>query len=320
MTALLLTALWSFGLILLLFGTAAVCTWLERRLLGLVQERYGPNRAGPFGVLQWVADMIKMLFKEDWVPSFADRPIFILAPALAAAPLLIAFALLPFAPGTTLAPMDASLVLLLALLGLPVYGVVLGGWSSKSKFSLLGGLRAAAQMLSYEVFFGLAAAGAIVQAGSFDPVEIVGAQQAGVWFILPQAVGAALFMIGAVGATHRLPLDLPEAENELTAGYHTEYSGLKFGMFFVGEYLSVLLVCAAFTLLYLGGWDGPVLPGPVWFSLKVLFGFFLFVMMRAALPRPRYDQLMRFAWTIALPLSLLNLLVTAAIVLAAGGG
>jgi NADH-quinone oxidoreductase subunit H len=294
---------------------AAVLIWLERRLLALWQDRYGPNRVGPFGLLQSVADMVKIFFKEDWVPPFADKPVFVIAPAIVMVTVLLTFAVVPFAPSFVVADLNIGILFFLALSSLGVYSVVLAGWSSASKYSLLGGLRAAAQMLSYEVFMGLAMMGTVIMAGSFNLQDIVEAQRS-VWFVVPQFLGFVLFMIAGIAETRRLPFDLPEAESELVAGFHSEYSGMKFGMFFVGEYMGIILISCMITLLYFGGWLGPVLPGGVWFAIKVLFFIMFFILLRAALPRPRFDQLMSWGWKIMLPLALANLLVTGALVLA----
>ncbi len=294
---------------------AALLTWAERRLLGLWQDRYGPNRVGPFGVLQPVADVIKLMMKEDWVPPMADRPIFVIAPALVMATGLVAFAVVPPAPGIGVTDLNVGLLFFLAMAALTVYGVVLGGWASNSKYALLGGLRAAAQMISYEVFMGLALMGVVILAGSFDLRAIVEAQR-GLWYVVPQLPGFLLFLIAGVAEMHRLPFDLPEAENELVAGYHTEYSGMKFGMYFVGEYVGMILTAALITTLFLGGWLGPVLPPLVWFLLKTAGILMFFVLLRAALPRPRYDQLMALGWKVLLPLALLNLVATGGLVLA----
>ena len=299
--------------------SAALLTWAERRLLGLWQDRYGPNRVGPFGLLQPVADVIKLLMKEDFVPPAADKPVYVMAPMLVMSTSLIAFAVIPFAPGVGVADPSIGLLFFLAVTGLTVYGIVLGGWASNSKYSLLGGLRGAAQMISYEVFLGLALMGVVLLAGSFDLRAIVEAQR-GLWFIVPQLPGFLLFLIAGVAELHRLPFDLPEAENELVAGYHTEYSSMKFGMFFVGEYVGMILTAAMATTLFLGGWLGPVLPPLVWFVLKTAMLVVFFVLLRAALPRPRYDQLMALGWKILLPLALLNLVVTGGFVVAAAGG
>jgi len=289
--------------------------WLERRLLALWQDRYGPNRVGPFGLLQVLADMIKIFFKEDWVPPFADKPVFVLAPAVIMITTFLSFAVIPFAPGVRVVALTVGLLFFLAMSSLGVYSVVLAGWASNSKYALLGGLRGAAQMLSYEVFMGLSLMGVVMLAGSFDMGQIVDAQR-GLWFVIPQFAGFVIFLIAGVAETHRLPFDLPEAENELVAGFHAEYSGLKFGMFFVGEYLGITLISAMITTLFFGGWLGPFLPPLAWFMVKTFLFICLFILLRASLPRLRFDQLMSFGWKVMLPLVLLNLLVTGAVLLA----
>jgi NADH-quinone oxidoreductase subunit H len=304
-----------FVVLMVPLNLAAVLIWLERRLLALWQDRYGPNRVGPFGLLQSVADMVKIFFKEDWIPPFADKPVFVLAPAIIVVTVLLTFGVIPFAPSFVVANLNIGVLFFLGLSSLGVYSVVLAGWSSSSKYSLLGGLRASAQMLSYEVFMGLAMMGTVLMAGSFNLSDIVEAQRH-VWFVIPQFLGFVLFFIAGVAETRRLPFDLPEAESELVAGFHSEYSGMKFGMFFVGEYMGVILISCMITLLYLGGWLGPWLPAGVWFAVKVFLLICFFILMRAALPRPRFDQLMSWGWKIMLPLALVNLLVTGALVLA----
>jgi NADH-quinone oxidoreductase subunit H len=289
--------------------------WVERRLLALWQDRYGPNRVGPFGLGQVVADSVKLFTKEDWIPPFADKPVFVLAPAIIVATSLIAFAVIPFSQGFVVADLNIGILFLLATSSLGVYSVVLAGWASNNKYSLLGGLRASAQMLSYEVFMGLSLMGVVVIAGSFRITDIVNAQRS-VWFVIPQFAGFILFFIAGVAETRRLPFDLAEAESELIAGFHSEYSGMKFGMFFVGEYIGVILISSMLSLLYFGGWLGPILPAPLWFAIKTLFFICLFILLRAALPRPRFDQLMSWGWKILFPLSLANLLITGAVVLA----
>ena len=291
--------------------------WLERRLLGVWQDRRGPNRVGPMGLMQVAADMIKIMFKEDWVPPFADRPVFIIAPALGVLAVLMSYAVVPWGPHTVVADLNVALLFFLAMTALGVYGIVLGGWASNSKYALLGAVRAAAQMLSYEVFLGLSVMGVVLLAGSFNLGDIVLAQQK-IWFCIPQLPGLIIFMIAGFAEAHRLPFDLPEAESELIAGYHTEYSGMKFGLFFVGEYLGITLLSLMIVVLFFGGWLGPVLPGPVWLAGKTFVFICGFVLMRATLARPRYDQLMALAWKVLLPLALLNLLVTGAVVLAWG--
>ena len=306
-----------FGILIVLVALSAVLTWIERRLLGLWQDRYGPNRVGPFGVLQVLADVIKLLFKEDWVPPFADRLVYVLAPAIVMATTLLAFAVIPIAPGIGVTDLDGiGILFFLAMTALSVYSAVLAGWASNDKYSLLGSLRAAAQMLSYEVFMGLSFTGVVLEARSFDLRSIVEAQR-GLWYIGPQFVGFVTFLIAGIAETHRLPFDLPEAESELVAGFHTEYSSLKFGMFFVGEYVGIVLISAMITTLFLGGWLGPVLPPIVWFLLKTGFFVAFFILLRAALPRPRYDQLMAFGWKAMLPIVLLNVVATGGVLLAA---
>ncbi len=304
-----------FGILIVALTIAAGLVWLERRLLALWQDRYGPNRVGPFGLLQVVADGIKIFMKEDWVPPFADKPVFILAPAIIMVTVLMSFAVLPVAPGILISDLNIGLLFILAMSSLAVYSVVLAGWSSNNKFALLGGLRAAAQMISYEVFMGLSLMGVVLLAGSFSLPAIVEAQQK-IWFVVPQFLGFVLFLIAGLAEMRRTPFDLPEAESELVAGYHSEYSGMKFGMFFVGEYLGVTLISALITVLFFGGWLGPVLPPIVWFLLKTFVFISFFILLRAALPRPRFDQLMSWGWKVMLPLALINLIVTGAVVLA----
>ena len=294
--------------------TAAFLIWYERRLLGLWQDRYGPNRVGPFGLGQVIADMIKIFFKEDWIPPFADRTIFVLAPAVIMVAVLMSFAVLPLSPDIQVVDTNIGLLFILAMSSMTVYASVLGGWASNSKYALIGGLRSAAQMISYEVFMGISLMGVVVLTGSFRLTDIVDAQ-AGLWNCVPQFFGLLVFAVAGIAETKRVPFDLPEAEAELVAGYHTEYSGMKFGMFFVGEYLGVTLVSALAVLLYFGGWRGPLLPPVVWFLLKTFIVIAGFILLRASLPRPRFDQLMAYGWKVLLPIALLNLLVTGAVVL-----
>lgn len=301
-------------ILVVVMGFSALLTWIERRLLGLWQDRYGPNRVGPFGVLQIVADAIKMLTKEDWVPRFADRTAFVLAPVVIVVTTLLAFAVVPIAPGIGVVDMNIGLLFFLAMSSLGVYSIVLGGWASNNKYSLLGGFRAAAQMLSYEVFMGLALMGVVVLAGSFDLRTIVLAQR-DLWYCVPQFLGLVTFAIAGIAETRRLPFDLPEAETELVAGFHTEYSGMKFGLFFIGEYIGVILISALIVTLFFGGWLGPWLPPLLWFLIKTGIVIAVFILMRAALPRPRYDQLMAYGWKAMLPITLINLLGTGLVVL-----
>lgn len=297
----------------MLLNTAAGLIWLERRMLALWQDRYGPNRAGPFGLMIVLADTLKLFFKEDWIPPFADKVVFVFAPAVVVASVLMSFVVVPFAPGIIVADLNIGILFFLAMSSLGVYSIVLGGWASNNKYALLGAMRGASQMISYEVFMGLALMGVVIMSGSFNLREIVEAQRT-VWYIIPQFLGFIIFLIAGVAETHRLPFDIPEAESELVAGFHSEYSGMKFGMFFIGEYLGVTLISAMLVTLYFGGWLGPAfLPPVVWFAIKT-FGFIsLFILFRASMPRPRYDQLMEYGWKVLFPLSLLNLLITAAI-------
>lgn len=297
---------------------AAGLIWLERRLLALWQDRYGPNRVGPFGIFQVLADMIKIFFKEDWIPPFADRWVFIIAPGIIIATVLLSFAVVPIVPNVVIADLNIGLLYFLGMSSLGVYSVILAGWASNNKYALLGSVRAASQMLSYEVFMGLALMGPVMLAGSFSLVDIVEAQR-GMWFVVPQFLAFLLFLVAGTAEMRRLPFDIPEAESELIAGYHSEYSGMKFGMFFVGEYLGVVLVSSLITVLFFGGWQGPVLPPIVWFLLKVFAFIAFFILLRAALPRPRFDQLLGWGWKLMLPLALLNVLATGAFMLLWGG-
>ncbi len=311
---LIISTLKALLVLVVVVGIGAFMSFIERRLLGLWQDRYGPNRVGPFGILQLAADMIKMFFKEDWIPPFADRLIFVLAPMIAFTAFLIAFAIVPITPDWGVADLNIGILFFLAIAGLAVYAVLFAGWSSNNKYSLLGSLRASAQTLSYEVFLGLSLMGIVAQTGSFNLRDIVDAQQ-DLWFIIPQFFGFVTFVFAGVAVTHRHPFDQPEAEQELADGYHIEYAGMKWGMFFVGEYIGIVLVSALIVTLFFGGWHGPFLPPVVWFALKTGFFMMLFILLRASLPRPRYDQVMSFGWKVCLPLTLINLLVTGAVVL-----
>lgn len=295
---------------------AAMLIWVERRLLSFWQERLGPNRVGPFGLLQVVADMIKIFTKEDWVPPFADKFSFMLAPAIIMTVILMSFSVIPFAPGVGVVDSNIGVLFVLAMASLGAYSVMLAGLSSDNKYALLGALRAAAQMISYEVFMGISILGVVALSGTFNLREIVLAQEENGWYVIPQFIGFVIFLIAGVAESHRLPFDIPEAEQEICAGYHTEYSGMKFGMFFVGEYLGLVLIASLITVLFFGGWLGPAfLPPIVWFSLKVFAFIAFFILLRAAIPRPRYDQLMSYGWLFLLPVSLLNLLITGVIIL-----
>jgi len=315
MIAILLSILTMIAVLLAVLLIAPGLIYVERRLLALWQDRYGPNRVGPEGVLQVVADTVKLLMKEDWIPPFADRPVFILAPSIIIIATLLSFAVISYAPGVAVADLNIGLLFFLAMSSMSVYSVALAGWSSNNKYALLGSLRAIGQMLSYEVFMGLSLMGVVVQAGSFSFGAIVEAQRH-LWFCIPQIVGLLVFFTAGLAETRRIPFDLPEAENELVAGFHTEYSGMKFAMFFLGEYVGITLIAALVTALFFGGWLGPWLPPVLWFFIKTSAIIGVFILIRAALPRPRYDQLMEFGWKLMLPLALLNLIVTAGVVLA----
>jgi NADH-quinone oxidoreductase subunit H len=317
MSAVLIGVLVILGVLVGALLFAAGIIWFERRLLGVFQERYGPNRAGPFGVFQVVADMLKIFTKENWIPPFADKAVFVIAPSIIMITTLASFAVIPIAPAILVSDFDIGLLFFLAMSSFAVYSVALAGWASNSKYSLLGSVRAVGQMVSYEVFMGLSLMGVVLMAGSFSLKDIVAAQK-GLWFVVPQFVGFVVFFIAGLAETRRIPFDLPEAESELVAGYHTEYSGFKFAMFYVGEYIGITLISMMIVTLFFGGWQGPWLPPIVWFLGKTLAFIAFFILVRAALPRPRYDQLLAFGWKLMLPLALLNLAVTGAVVLALG--
>lgn len=325
-----ITALTTLAILLCLVVVAAWMIWLERRLLALWQDRYGPNRIGPLGLGQVIADMVKIFFKEDWLPSFVDKPTFILAPAIAMSMMLLGFAVIPLTNTLWVSDLNIGLLFFLAIAGLSVYAVMLGGWSSNSKYSLLGGVRSTAQTISYEVFMGIALMGVVMQTGSFSLRDIVNAQHGTLfgfipdWNMFSQILGLIVWAPAALAVTHRTPFDLPEAESELVQGYHTEYSGMKFGMFMVSEYVGIVMVSALTTTLFFGGWYGPgierwPLLGLFWFCAKTFLFMASYILVRASLPRPRYDQIMSAGWKFCLPVALLNLLVTGAIVLGKAG-
>ena len=300
---------------------AALLSFIERRLLAWWQDRYGPNRVGPNGMFQIVADMLKMFFKEDWTPPFADIFTFRLAPAIAMGTLLLSMAVVPITPTWGVIDLNVGLLFFFGMAGLAVYSVMFAAWSSNNKYALLGGLRAAAQTLSYEVFMGLSLMGVVAQAGSFNLREIVEAQST-VWNVIPQFFGFCTFMLAGIAITHRHPFDQPEAEQELADGYHIEYSGMKWGMFFVAEYIGVVVVSALIVTLFFGGWKPlpflDFIPAFFWFAGKTAFFIMMFVLVRGSVMRPRYDQVMKFSWLFCLPLTLINLLITAAIILSVG--
>ena len=309
------------GVVLAVLLTAAAYLVLfERKFLGRLQIRYGPNRAGPYGLLQPFADTIKMITKEDIVPAEADRAIFLYAPAVVGLTALMMFAVVPFGPDLTLfgrevkmvvADLNVGILFAFALSSLSVYGIALGGWASNSKYSLLGGIRGAAQMISYELALGLAIIPVVMRAGSFSLVDIVNAQ-AGLWYVVSEPVAFVVFFISAMAESKRIPFDLPEAENELGAGFHTEYSGMRFGLFFLGEYVAMQVLGGLIAVFFLGGWQGPLLPGPLWLGIKIFLVCLVMVWMRGTLPRLRYDQLMNLGWKVLVPVSLVNVIVTGA--------
>jgi NADH-quinone oxidoreductase subunit H len=324
---------WIAGLILLvvklgvvlvvLLLVAAYLVWVERKFIGRLQVRYGPNRAGRFGLLQPLADLIKLILKEDTVPGAADKIIFLLAPAVVGTTAMLIFAVIPFGNSLILwgkpipmviTDLNVALLFVIALSSLGVYGVALGGWASNSKYSLLGGIRGAAQMISYELSLGLSLVPVVMLARSFSLVDIVNAQTR-YPFILVQPVSFLIFFISAVAEIKRIPFDLPEAENELVAGYHTEYSGMRFGLFFLGEYITLIVLGGLVAAFFLGGWRGPFLPPLVWFILKVLAMVLVMIWMRGTLPRLRYDQLMSLGWKVLIPAALLNIMATGAVIL-----
>lgn len=294
-----------------LLSVAPLLVWVERRLLAGIQDRYGPNRVGPFGLLQSAADGIKLFFKEEVTPIFANRFLFLIAPSILLITVLLAFALIPFTDSWVIIDSNIGLLLILGFSSLGIYSVVLSSWSSNNKYALLGGLRATAQMISYELALGLAVVAVVLLAGSFNLREIVAAQE--LPFIIYQPVGFLIFFIAGIAEAKRLPFDLAESENELISGFHTEYSSMKFALFFLGEYLGLMLISCFITVLYLGGWHGPWLPPIAWFALKVALLIFVFIWIRGTLPRVRYDQLMSFGWKVLIELALANLLITGAI-------
>jgi NADH-quinone oxidoreductase subunit H len=337
MTSVMIAQLAILGFVFfMLLNSAAIMVYVERKVAARIQQRMGPTLVGPYGLLQPLADIIKLAMKEDLRPSAADPILFALAPIISAATAFTAFAVVPFGAETTffglldrpvplqVADVNVAILWVFAVTSMGVYGIVLAGWSSNSKYSLLGALRSSAQMISYELSYGMALAAVLLLAGSMSIREIVDSQSGAWlgfiprWFVFLQPIGFFIFMTAGVAETNRAPFDFPEAEQELVAGYHTEYSSMSFAMFFLAEYINMVTVSAIATNLYLGGWHGPLLPvwlGWIWFLLKVSFLLFFYVWMRWTLPRYRYDQLMAFGWKFLLPLSVINLLVTAAGVL-----
>jgi NADH-quinone oxidoreductase subunit H len=310
------------NLVLLAF---AYTTWLERKLIGRMQLRYGPNRAGPFGLLQPIADLVKLVRKESFFPVASIDALYVVAPLVASFTALATFAVIPWGPVWTIgdyqltgwvADVPIALILVFALGSIGIYGFIVGGWASESKYSLLGSMRTCAQMVSYEVSLALSVLGVVIMAQSLSLVDIAVKQQETVWFAGPQFVGFLVFVIAGIAETNRAPFDLPEAESELVAGYHTEYSGMRWGLFQMAEYVNMITLCALAVTLFFGAWGGPGLPGPIWFLIKLAIAIFVFIWIRATLPRLRYDQLMKFGWKVLLPVATVNAMLTAILVVA----
>ncbi len=320
-----ITAVKAFMVLNVLLLTCAWTTYLERRFLARMQSRIGPNTAGYRGLLTPIADLVKLLFKEDFMPAAAHKPLYLLAPLMAFIPAMLPLAVIPFGSTITVfgreinlvvSDFDLGLLFILAMTSLGIYGIIMAGWSPNSKFSLLGGLRSSAQMISYEIGLGMSLIGVIMLAGTLNMVELV-EQQSSIldWYIFKQPVAFVLYLICAFAETNRAPFDLPEAESELVGGYHTEYSSMRFGLFFVGEYANMVTVAAVATTVFLGGWQGPFLPPVLWFVIKCFAFLFFYIWVRGSLPRFRYDQLMKFGWFVLIPIALANILITALFVL-----
>jgi NADH-quinone oxidoreductase subunit H len=314
----------------LVMAAFAYTTWLERKVLGRMQLRYGPNRAGPFGLLQPIADLIKLVRKEAFYPDSSHELPYIIAPIVSCFTALLAFSVIPWGEGWTIdgyyiqgavANLPISLILIFALGSIGIYGFIVGGWASDSKYSILGSMRTCAQLVSYEVSLALSVLGVVMMGQSLNLIDIVDKQQATLWFFLPQFVGLCVFLLGGIAETSRPPFDLPEADTELVAGYHTEYSGMRWGLFQTAEYINLIVLSALAVTLFFGGWHFPWVHdldilGPIWFILKLVIVVTAFIWLRASQPRLRYDQLMRFGWKVLLPVATVNALVTAALVVA----
>jgi len=318
----------AFVIINLVMATFAYLTLAERKVMGRMQLRYGPNRAGPYGLLQPIADLLKLLNKEAFRPAAAVSRLYLFAPFLAAFAALATFAVIPYGPGWEVAgvyipgqvaDIDIALILVFAIGSVGVYGFIIGGWASDSKYSLLGAMRTCAQLVSYEVSLALSVLGVVIMAGSLSLTEIVAEQGDALWYGIPQFVGLIVFLLAGTAETARAPFDLPEAEQELVAGYHTEYGGMRFGLFTMSEYINLVTLSGLCVTLFLGGWhgpgwDGPTWLAPIWFVLKLFVLLYVFIWMRTTLPRLRYDQLMRFGWKVLLPVATINAVVTAVLV------
>src|SRR5918993_6108562 len=317
----------AFLIVNIVLGAFAYSTWLERKVMGRMQLRYGPNRAGPFGLLQPIADLVKLIRKESFFPGSAVDVLYIFSPFVAAFTALTTFAVIPWGPGWEIfgtqvdgqiADVPIALILIFAVGSIGIYGFIVGGWASDSKYALLGAMRTCAQLVSYEVSLALSVLGVVLMAQSLRLTEIVAAQDGTWWYVVPQFVGFVVFLLAGTAETARAPFDLPEAEQELVAGYHTEYGGMRFGLYSMSEYINLITLSALCVTLFLGGWHFPVLEGlgPLWFVLKLIVLLFVFVWMRTTLPRLRYDQLMRFGWKVLLPVATINAVVTAILVVA----
>ena len=320
----------AFVIINLVMVTFAYLTLAERKVMARMQLRYGPNRAGPFGLLQPIADLLKLLNKESFQPSAAINWLYVLGPFLATFTALTTFSVIPFGPGWEIggvyipgqvADLDIALILIFAVGSIGIYGFIVGGWASDSKYSLLGSMRTCAQLVSYEVSLALSVLGVVIMAESLSLTDIVAAQEGTLWYALPQFVGLVVFLLAGTAETSRAPFDLPEAEQELVAGYHTEYGGMRFGLYTMSEYINLITLSALCVTLFLGGWHGPgwdgaTWAGPLWFIGKLVLLLFVFIWMRTTLPRLRYDQLMSFGWKVLLPVATVNAIVTAILVVA----
>jgi len=320
----LMEIIWMVAKILIVFVVLllamAYLTLVERRFLAWFQWRLGPNRAGPLGLIQPICDGVKLLFKQEIIPVRADKIVYMLAPAISLIAAFTIVAVVPFTEHFFISDINVAVLFVLAVSSVGTFGIILAGWSSGSKYPFLGGLRSCAQMISYELALGFAVVGVVLMAGSFSLRDIV-VGQAGLWYVIPQILGFLVFLTAGLAETNRAPFDMPECESELVAGYHTEYSSMKFAMFFLGEYVAIINIGLLTTVLFLGGWHGPAIFGPAliglsglfWFLLKTFAVIFIFIWVRATLPRFRYDQVMRFGWIVLLPLALLNIVVTAAV-------
>ena len=304
-------------LLILVLVSVALIVWFERRVWGFVQKRRGPNVVGPFGIFQTLADALKYIFKEIIIPASADKIVFILAPIVTMTLALVVWAVIPFSEKMIISDINVGILYVFAISSLGVYGIILGGWASNSKYPFLGSLRSAAQMISYEVSIGIIIINVLLCVGSLNLKDIVLAQEK-LWFVIPLFPMFVIYFISALAETNRTPFDLPEAESELVAGYQTEYSGMMYAMFWLGEYANILLMCALGSILFLGGWLSPVdiypfniIPGPFWMIFKILLLFFIFAIIKAVVPRYRYDQLMRLGWKVFLPFSLIYVVLTA---------